>query len=368
MLYETKNPHGGDIYEDKIALDYSANTNPFGTPKGVLDAMSRVLPKVHHYPDPYCRELVKSISAFERVPKEYILCGNGAAELIYAYCEAIKAKCAVLPAPTFSEYALGLERAGCQVNRYVLRQENDFDLDEGFLKFLTERKTGAVFLCNPNNPTGRLIPSHMLERVLDFCCQYNIRLFLDECFLDLSDEGISMKRSDEGISMKRSDEGIGMKRFLKDYPQLFVLKAFTKSYGMAGVRLGYCMCSDSELLAEMSRTVQPWNVSVLAQAAGIAALQENQFLMKTRALILAERRWLKDELEALGFWVCPSNANYLLFYGDAGLHTALKKYGIAIRNCDNYHGLSSGWYRIAVRLHEQNEQLISAIKLVCKKE
>ena len=350
MLYRTQNPHGGDIYEEKVLLDYSSNTNPFGTPQGVVDAMNSVLTEVHHYPDPYCRALVHAIAAFEDVPQEYILCGNGAAELIYAYCEAACPKCAVELAPTFSEYALGLKRVGCQVDRYTLQQDNDFDLDDGFLKFLMERKPEAVFLCNPNNPTGRLIPSYVLERVLDFCHQHHIRLFLDECFLDLSDDGISMKG------------------FLRDHPELFILKAFTKSYGMAGVRLGYCLCSDNNLLAAMSKTEQPWNVSVLAQAAGVAALQEKQFLMQTKALIPAERCWLKDELEKLGFWACSSKANYLLFCGKPGLHKELKKYGIAIRNCDNYHGLSSGWYRIAVRLHEQNEQLIAAVKQVCGKE
>lgn len=350
MLYRTKNPHGGDIYEEKTVLDYSSNTNPFGTPQRVLDAMNSALTEVHHYPDPYCRELVHAIAAFENVPKEYILCGNGAAELIYSYCEAIGAKNAVEPAPTFSEYALGLERTGCRVDRYTLRQDNDFDLDDGFLDFLTERKPKAVFLCNPNNPTGRLISPCLLERILNLCRQQGIRLFLDECFLDLSDDGISMKG------------------FLKDYPELFILKAFTKSYGMAGVRLGYCLCSDGELLEKMSKAAQPWNVSVLAQAAGAAALKEQQFLMKTKELIPVERRWLQAEMEALGFWVCDSKANYLLFRGKPGLHTALKKFGIAIRNCDNYPGLGSGWYRIAVRLHEQNEQLVAAVRQVCGKE
>ena len=350
MLYRTRNPHGGDIYEENIVLDYSSNTNPFGTPQGVVEAMSNVLAEVHHYPDPYCRKLVHAIAAFEDVPEEYILCGNGAAELIYAYCEAINAKLAVELAPTFSEYTLGLARAGCHVERYVLRQDNDFDLDDGFLPFLMERKPEAVFLCNPNNPTGRILPFDTLEKILEFCHQHHTRLFLDECFLDLSDEGISMKG------------------YLKAYPELCILKAFTKSYGMAGVRLGYCLCSDEELLEKMSRTVQPWNVSILAQAAGVAALSETQFLAKTKALIPVERRWLKGELEALGLWVCPSKANYLLFYGEPELHTTLKKHGIAIRNCDNYHGLSSGWYRIAVRLHEQNRQLIAAMKQVLRKE
>jgi threonine-phosphate decarboxylase len=137
---------------------------------------------------------------------------------------------------------------------------------------------------------------------------------------------------------------------------------------MAGMRLGYCLCSDRHLLAKMAKCVQPWNVSLLAQAAGVAALQERAFLEKTRQLIPIERQWLKKQLEALGFWVCPSHTNFLLFFGREGLHAALKEQGIAIRNCENFHGLAPGWYRIAVKLHEENERLISAIKLVCGKE
>lgn len=350
MLYRTKNPHGGDVYEQKIWLDYSANTNPYGTPQGVVDAMKKTMSELHHYPDPYCRELVQAIAEFEDLPREYILCGNGAAELIYAYCDAVKPRSAMELAPTFLEYALGLERVGCRVEHYLLNQENNFDPGEEFLERLEKQKPEAVFLCNPNNPTGRSIPAQLLEKTVELCTQNDIRLFLDECFLDLSDDGISMKGH------------------LKDYPNLFILKAFTKSYGMAGVRLGYGLCADGDLLARMSMAVQPWNVSSLAQAAGVAALKETLFLQKTKTLILEERQWLKTELESLGFWVCPSTANYLLFYGVKDLHAALREYGIAIRNCDNYQGLAPGWYRIAVRRHEENKQLIDAIRQVFGKE
>ena len=110
MLYGMTNPHGGDIYGGDVRLDFSANTNPFGTPPGVLEAVSRALPDMHRYPDPYCRRLVEKIAAFEGVNQDDILCGNGAAELIYAYCGAVRPKTALEPAPTFSEYALGLLR------------------------------------------------------------------------------------------------------------------------------------------------------------------------------------------------------------------------------------------------------------------
>lgn len=346
MLYQTKNPHGGDIYGEEIRLDFSANTNPFGTPQGVLRAVQTALPEMHRYPDPYCRKLTRSISDYEGIPIESILCGSGAAELIYAYCEAVCPKSAVELAPTFSEYALALRRVGCKVDRYRLRQEHQFALGEDFLDYLAETHPEVVFLCNPNNPTGQTIAQELLERILLFCSERGMRLFMDECFLDLSDAGESLK----GL--------------LAAHPQLLILKAFTKSYGMAGIRLGYCLSSDSGLLERMSQAVQPWNVSNLAQAAGVAALEERDFLRKTRALIAQERRWLQTELETLGFLVCPSHTNYLLFQGAHGLHDKLRKMKIAIRNCDNYHGLGPGWYRVAVRLHEENEELIRAIREV----
>lgn len=344
MLYKTSNPHGGDIYGEPITLDFSASTNPYGTPQGILEAIQNTLPQIWQYPDPYCRELVNAISSFEGVPADCILCGNGAAELIYSYCESIKARTAAEAAPSFSEYSLALQRTGCRVKRYLLRAEQGFALDKGFFDFLDETKPEEVFLCNPNNPTGRTIDTKLLADILLYSKRHNIRLFLDECFLDLSERGESLKAH------------------LKDNPQLCILKAFTKSYAMAGIRLGYCMTSDAGLLRKMSETAQPWNVSLLAQAAGVAALREQGFLERARQTIFTEKKWLMTQLENMGLLVCPSDANYLLFRAPDGLHTILKKHGIAIRNCDNYYGLESGWYRIAVRLHGENECLIDAIR------
>ena len=344
MLYQTKNPHGGDIYDGEISLDFSANTNPFGTPQGVLEAVSQSLKDVHRYPDPYCRKLVQAISQFEGVPQSYILCGNGAAELIYAYCEALHPETAAELAPTFSEYALGLARTGCAPKEYVLSKENGFQVDWGFLDFLKTEMPQAVFLCNPNNPTGQIMESELLKEILAFTREKGIHLFVDECFLDLSEGGESLK----GL--------------LEENSQLFLLKAFTKSYGMAGIRLGYGLCADPALLGKMAQAVQPWNVSSLAQAAGAAALKEGDFLEKTRTLVFEQRRWLKAQLESLGFWVSDSKTNYLLFEGPEGLDKVLRKQHIAIRSCGNYHGLGTAWYRIAVRLPEENKRLMDAIR------
>ena len=347
MLYQTENRHGGDIYGG-IALDFSANVSPLGTPRSVTDAIERALPELYRYPDPYCRTLVQTISEYEGVPKNFVLCGNGASELIYAYCGAVRPKRAMELAPTFSEYSLALRRTGCEVVRFALKQEENFDLRENFLPILAREKIDALFLCNPNNPTGRLIADDLLEEILRICREKNIALFVDECFLSLSDGGVDLTPS------------------LSDFPQLFILKAFTKSYGMAGLRLGYGLCADKELLQKMSAAAPPWTVSTPAQAAGVAALKNAAFLAENRALIRAERPRLEEELRKLGFWVCPSQVNYILFHGAPDLHEKLMRRGMAIRNCANFEGLAPGWYRVAVRRREENEQLIAAIKSVAE--
>ncbi len=343
MLYQTENRHGGDIYGG-IALDFSANVSPLGTPRSVTDAIERALPELYRYPDPYCRTLVQTISEYEGVPKNFVLCGNGASELIYAYCGAVRPKRAMELAPTFSEYSLALRRTGCEVVRFALKQEENFDLRKDFLPFLAREKIDALFLCNPNNPTGRLIADDLLEEILRICREKNIALFVDECFLSLSDGGVDLTPS------------------LSDFPQLFILKAFTKSFGMAGLRLGYGLSADEALLRKMSAAVPPWNVSALAQAAGVAALGDAEFLERNRAVIRAERPRLEERLRELGFWVCPSQANYILFRGEAGLADRLRERGAAIRDCANFEGLGPGWYRAAVRLREENDALLDAMR------
>ena len=343
MLYQTENRHGGDIYGG-IALDFSANVSPLGTPRSVTDAIERALPELYRYPDPYCRTLVQTISEYEGVPKNFVLCGNGASELIYAYCGAVRPKRAMELAPTFSEYSLALRRTGCEVVRFALKQEENFDLRRDFLPILAREKIDALFLCNPNNPTGRLIADDLLEEILRICREKNIALFVDECFLSLSDGGVDLTPS------------------LSDFPQLFILKAFTKSFGMAGLRLGYGLSADEALLRKMSAAVPPWNVSALAQAAGVAALGDAEFLERNRAVIRAERPRLEERLRELGFWVCPSQANYILFRGEAGLADRLRERGAAIRDCANFEGLGPGWYRAAVRLREENDALLDAMR------
>jgi len=344
MIFE-KSGHGGDIYTRPCICDFSANINPLGTPESVRRAVIESADKIAHYPDPCCRELLKKIAESEEVSPSWVMCGNGAADLIFSFCAAARPKTALELAPTFSEYSAALESVGCCVDRYPLSRGNGFALTDSFLSALQEKRFDAVFLCNPNNPTGRLVPQPLLEEICRLCAKLKTRLFLDECFLDLSD----------------GKDAHSMKRLLGRFPNLFILKAFTKNYGMAGLRLGYCLCADGDLLKGMSRTTQVWNVSIPAQQAGLAALEEREFLNKAAAIVLQERKKLTESLRALDFEVCQSEANYILFYTAQPVEKELSARGILIRNCENYCGLTKGWYRIAVKSKEENELLISAL-------
>ena len=340
--------HGGDWagYRAEFGrdpLDFSANVSPLGLPEGVADAITAALPHADRYPDPLCRALRAKLAAHEGVPMEHILCGNGAADLIFRLAWAAKPRTALVTAPTFAEYATALESAGCTVRRHFLTQDNDFAVTDAILDAITP-EVDMVFLCQPNNPTGQLTALPLVERILRRCESCGVLLVVDECFLDFLPEC-------EVLTAKA----------LLGSRNLLILKAFTKLYGMAGVRLGYCLCADEALLANMQAAGQPWAVSSLAQAAGLAALDETDYVARVRALIAQQRPRLTAGLRALGLRVLDGRANYLLFQGPETLGDALRPRGVVLRGCGNYPGLDSSWYRTAVRTGPENDELLKTL-------
>ncbi|MBR6088884.1 MAG: aminotransferase class I/II-fold pyridoxal phosphate-dependent enzyme [Anaerolineaceae bacterium] len=346
MLYGTENPHGGDVYTNPVKLDFSASINPIGTPASVIDTLCRELKKPDRYPDPYCREAVRAVGIYENVDQDQVIAGNGAAELIYTWCGAVRPRKAMIVIPAFSEYERALKDRDSEIVYHLLSEDNDFLPDGSVLTAVSAHRPDALFLCDPNNPTGRALPEDLLNEILVLCDRLDVRVFLDECFRDLTGRSQNVRK------------------LLMDHPGLFILKALTKTFALAGLRIGYGLTADSGLLRRMSCAVQPWNVSSLAQKAAAAALQERMYLDISVGLIRSERKYLAEELEALGFHVCPSEANFLLFQAPAQLGSLLLKEGIAVRDCQNFAGLGPGWFRTAVRGHRENETLIAAMRRI----
>ncbi|MGN0335552.1 MAG: pyridoxal phosphate-dependent aminotransferase [Lachnospiraceae bacterium] len=341
-----KQVHGGDVYSKAYRIDFSANINPLGMPERVKQAAMEGIERSIHYPDVECRKLREQISYKEQVPMEWILCTNGAAELLFALTMAKKSKKALLAAPGFAEYEQALKAAGCEVSFYTCQRSQGFDIGADYPDILEKSEADIIFLCNPNNPTGLLLTEELLGKILEICKQKHIFAVLDECFLEFVGEAFQNSQ----------------KKHLKAMPELLILKAFTKMYGMPGLRLGYGMCSDTQLLERIRAVLQPWNVSLPAQLAGAAALKEEAFVKETREYVEKEREFLLTELKRLPFITYPSMANYLFFEGPENLCEVCEQEGLLIRDCSNYRGLKKGYYRIAVKTRAENEELIRVLR------
>ena len=344
--------HGGDYvgYREKYgrdAVDFSANVSPLGMPTAVAQAIGEAAYHADRYPDPLCRELCAAIARAESVPVEWVLCGNGAADLIFRLALSVRPRRALILAPTFAEYAAALETAGCEICRYELSEQNDFALTPEFANAIDEN-VDMVFLCQPNNPTGQVANRALMRQILNKCQAMGAWLAVDECFLDFLLDG----------------DAYTMMRELGGAENLFILKAFTKLYGMAGVRLGYGFCADETLLARMRNAGQPWAVSSLAQAAGMAALEQTEYVEQVRLLIEEERPYLQAGLQALGLRVISGKANYLLFRATRTLGEEMERRGVVLRGCGNYPGLDDTWYRTAVRTRRENDILLQTLREV----
>ena len=344
-----KYTHGGDIYscDNTKLLDFSANINPLGLPKSVKEAIVENAENCDIYPDPLCRKLRRAISHLEEIPAENIYCGNGAADILFRLAISLKPEKALLAVPSFSEYEEALKSVGCKIEYHYMKNEDNFFLTEGFLGQISP-DIDIVFLCNPNNPTGHLIEKGLLKRIIDKCYQVNTIVVIDECFIDF---------------LPNSYEHTAKNGIFK-YDNLIVLKAFTKMYAMAGVRLGYCLCNNADILDSLYRNGQPWNVSTIAQKAGIAATKEKDYVRNSIEIIEQQRQRLQQSLTNMGCQTYDSKANFIFFRynSEHNLKEELLKNHILIRSCENYQRLNKEYYRIAVRMPTENDVIINSLK------
>ena len=339
--------HGGNIYKYPNLLDFSSNVNPLGMSDSVRNAIINSVDICINYPDPECTRLVHAISEFEQIPCRQIVCGNGAADLIYRIVRAFQPKHALIPVPSFSEYYFALRECKCSIQEYNLKPELNFRLDEHFLDYI-QKDTDIIFLCTPNNPTGQVIQPDLLKTIADTCIQNDTLLICDECFLRFSENA-------DYLTLRSVFN-----------PNCIILNAFTKLFSMPGLRLGYTLCGSPEHAEKIHNNGQFWSVSVPAQAAGIAALQEKDRISNTVHLIKEERRFLTAQLREAGLNIYESDANFILFNAPPDFAETMKQRGFLIRECVDFHGLDNTFFRIAVRTHDENAALISAVKEVYK--
>lgn len=342
--------HGGiySVNPRLVRLDYSSSINPLGTPKKAIAAVKMSANSlVQTYPDPECRELKKSLSRYLGIDSEWFTVGNGAIEIIYWFAHtttSVRGR-VVIPTPTFCEYEVASQKVGAEVTLVPL---NNFDLDTD--KIIEKaRGANAVFLCNPNNPTGMLATKQIMKIIENI--DSSTKILLDECFIELADNPEANTMIDQ----------------ISEFDNLVILRSLTKSFGLAGLRVGYCVCNPT-LAKKLSTNKIPWNVNSLAQVAGVAALRERRCLSKARALIKKERRFLHDNIEKLeSFHPIRSDSNFFLVHLQGRNSTQfrdrlLKKSGVLVRDCSTFTGMGAQYIRIAIKKHSENILLLKALE------
>ncbi|AFV10754.1 threonine-phosphate decarboxylase CobD [Thermacetogenium phaeum DSM 12270] len=349
-----RHQHGGDLTlmagrygrRPEDFLDFSVNVNPLGPSPGVASLLRDGLKYATVYPEPGCRSLKERYAPFFGVRPEQLIFTNGAVELIYLVFIALRPRTVLIPAPTFREYELAARAWGGRLK--MLRLEPVKGFIPGTQSLMrAARGAELVFLCNPNNPTGSLIPPQVLETFLEFCEAEGVFAVVDESFLLFHPRWRELTAGTAAAASRR----------------LLVLQSLTKFFAIPGLRLG-CGIAHPETISLLARFHPPWQVNGLAQAAALAALQDEGYAFRSRHLVEEERSRLAAALSALpGIRVYSSEASYLLIELASPLSAPfvaerLAQRGILVRDCSNFAFLDERFIRVAVKGRRENELLV----------
>jgi len=351
--------HGGDLDTaaelfgrppDGDFLDYSSNMNPLGPPPAALEAIRRFAETIDRYPDPAVRRLTGRLAELHGIPRDSVLAGNGAAELIDLAARVHRPETCAIPAPSFVEYADAVRKAGGRVLPVRLPEAGGFDLDDALIDaaLAAYGKPSMWFIGSPNNPTGRLVDPAVIRRLVED----GHTIVLDEAFIDFVPGG----------------EASSLIRLAADSPRLIVLRSMTKYYAVPGIRLGYAV-GHPDTIAAMRELQVPWSVNGLAQQIGLAVLDDADYAARTAAWFAAERPYMEASLRAMGLAVVSGATNYVLFalppewqVTAVQLQHAMGRKGILIRDASRFDGLDARYVRIAVKLRADNEKLLFAMR------
>jgi len=360
--------HGGNIYrladelkiQEREVIDFSASVNPLGVSKKVKAEIRRQLKYLHRYPDPDAKRLRKRLGQHHAIDPGTVLCGNGSTELICLITKAFSPQRVLVPAPTYSEYERAVHSAmrqdeRAQIQHVVLKAEDGYAISgEEYIHALQRGwSTSAshsnhysslpfemAFLCNPNNPTGRLLKRQDVKKIADAAREHKCYLVVDEAFIDFSPDDSVIKE-------------------VADNPYLIVLRSLTHFYALAGLRLGYGVFPVN-LIERLQQCSAPWTVNSLAQKAAAAALKDKVYRKESITVIRQEKAFLEKSFRKMGITFFPSDANFYLVKTAVVAEACrlLRSKGILVRDCSDFQGLDSSHMRIAVKSHRENTAFI----------
>lgn len=372
MNKEKTDFHGGNIYKifrekniDKI-LDYSSNINPYGLPENLKKEIFEKLFVLERYPDPDYIELREKIAEKNNLNIENIIVGNGATEIIFLFMKILSPKKVLIVSPTFGEYeraikASTLANDNLEINYFELKEAENFVLNIKNLETELENNYDLLILCNPNNPTGQFLKLKKLEEILKICEQKNTKLFVDEAFVEFVEDW----ENESIINSKENKEN------------LFVIRAFTKFFAIPGLRLGYGICFNKNLLKKMLEKKEPWSVNNIADLAGQTVLDDENYIQKTKEWIKDQKKYMYENLNKIkGLRVYKTEVNFILLKIEdnllekgldvKNLRKKMLEKGILIRDASNFIYLDKHYFRLAIKDKLNNKKVIETLTSILK--
>lgn len=327
-------------------IDFSSNVNPHiisDLGKYVLEGLE----KSRSYPDINYTNLRNNISDYIKVDSELIIPGNGATEIIYLLMKSIKKRLAILN-PTFSEYGRGAKLNNLEVLDFHLKEENNFSIDLDEIQKNMD-KFDSLFVCNPNNPNGKVKD---LNELLDLMVENDKLLIIDETFMEFVGE----------------EEKYSLINRIEQTPNLFILKAVTKFFGMPGLRLGYGVTSNKQIIKNIYEYKEPWTINSFAENLSNYLFKDKEYIKSSKDYYINERKFMLEELRKISrLKVYDTDTNFVLIKLKDGEANSLKlelfeKYNILIRDASNFIGLDKSYIRVAIKSHDDNKVLIESLR------
>lgn len=352
--------HGSDLekieaiygIKKEEIVSFSANVNPLGISPKLKEGIASHIDAITTYPDRDYTSLRECIATYCGTQKDHVIVGNGSTELISLFISVTHPKHAMILGPTYSEYEREISLAGGSTRYFPLKAGDDFQLDLEALKSRLTDDLDLLVLCNPNNPTSSCVDRATMRQILDVCKEHDIYVMVDETYVEFAPDVAA------ATSIPLTD----------DYNNIVILRGTSKFFAAPGLRLGYAITGNMDLLHHIQEVKNPWMINSLAVVAGELMFQDKDYIRETRDLICSERDRMYDIfLKSDRFTPYRPNANFMLLHIDEEsldaqtLFDRCIRQKMMIRDCSTFPFLSEEYIRICFMMPKDNNRLMDVL-------
>ena len=353
--------HGSDLEKIQAVygikkediISFSANVNPLGVSFRLRETLTGHIDAITSYSDREYTSLRKCIARYTGTDMDNIVVGNGSTELISLFIQITHPAKALIVGPTYSEYEREVAMGGGRSHYFSLTEEKEFELDVPALTCELSQGVDLLILCNPNNPTSSVITRNQMRTILDYCKKKSITVLVDETYIEFAED----------------TDAVTAVPLTEYYNNIIILRGISKFFAAPGLRLGYAICGNRDLLKEINQKKNPWTINSLAAIAGEIMFTDQEYIAETRTLIASERKRVSEELAKIpAYKVFPSHCNFCLVkiqkdtLTSEDVFDAAIRRNLMIRDCSTFPFLSNRYFRFCYMMPEQNDRLLAVLK------